>query len=248
MKHDKLFAPFLRRVALLPERGTPGFPFTTLPFLAGGNFALDFNAPITVLVGENGSGKSTLLEAIAAAAGFPALGGSQDHRPGPEGGRGDLASALRLSWLPKVSNGFFFRAESFFGLATYIDTVADLDNYGGRCMHAQSHGESFLALFGNRLGSTGRAIYILDEPEVALSPTRQLAFLRILRDWQTSRRVQAIIATHSPILMALPDASLLSLDGGAIHPVRLEETEHFRVTRAFLADPQRAIHELFHDA
>ncbi|CAA7621839.1 Predicted ATPase (fragment) [Magnetospirillum sp. LM-5] len=147
-----------------------------------------------------------------------------------------------------MSNGFFFRAESFFGLATYIDTVADLDNYGGRCMHAQSHGESFLALFGNRLGSTGRAIYILDEPEVALSPTRQLAFLRILRDWQTSRRVQAIIATHSPILMALPDASLLSLDGGAIHPVRLEETEHFRVTRAFLADPQRAIHELFHDA
>lgn len=248
MKSRSLSAPFLKRVALLPEQVDAAiFPFDTLPFLRGGALALDLSASITILVGENGSGKSTLVEAIAAAAGFPSLGGSQDHRPGEECGPSRLARALRLSWLPKVSNGFFFRAESFFNLAGYIDDVAELGNYGGRAMHRQSHGESFLALFQNRLGAGTRAVYLLDEPEVALSPTRQLAFLRILRQWQESCQVQAIIATHSPILMALPGAALLSLDGGAIHPVRLEETEHFRVTRAFLADPAKALRALFRD-
>lgn len=100
-------------------------------------------------------------------------------------------------------------------------------------------------MFRNRLDASSRAVYLLDEPEVALSPTRQLAFLRILREWQRSGRVQAVIATHSPILMALPGAALLSLDGGTIHPVRLDETEHYRVTRTFLNDPDRAMRELF---
>ena len=248
MKNRSLAAPFLKRITLVPEQVEGGvFPFDTLPFLRGGTFALEMSAPVTILVGENGSGKSTLVEAVAAAAGFPSLGGSQDHRLGQDRGPSRLAGALRLSWLPKVSNGFFFRAESFFHLAGYIDDVADLDNYGGRAMHRQSHGESFLALFQNRLGGGMRAVYLLDEPEVALSPTRQLAFLRILRQWQAGGRVQAIIATHSPILMALPGAALLSLDGGAVHPVRLDETEHYRVTRAFLADPAKALRELFRD-
>lgn len=246
MKNHRLLPPFLKRISLVPEKlERKRFPFDRLAFLAGDDFSLDLRAPVTILVGENGSGKSTLIEAIAKAAGFPALGGSQDHRPGSDGAENALAEALRLSWLPKISNGFFFRAESFFSLAGYIDDVAELGNYGGRQMHRQSHGESFLALFQNRLGSAGRALYLLDEPEVALSPTRQLAFLRILREWQRSGQVQAIIATHSPILMALPGADLLSLDGGAIHPVTPQETEHYRVTRAFLADPDRALRDLF---
>jgi len=248
MKNRSLSSPFLKRVSLIPEKADPTrFPFDRLPFLRTGHFCLDFDTAITIVVGENGSGKSTLVEAIAKAAGFPAIGGSQDHQPGFEGAENPLPQALRLSWLPKVSNGFFFRAESFFSLASYIDDVADLQNYGGRKMHRQSHGESFLALFQNRLSTSGRALYLLDEPEVALSPTRQLAFLRLLRDWQQSGQVQAIIATHSPILMALPDATLLSLDGGLLHPVRLEETEHYRVTRSFLADPAKALERLFKD-
>ncbi len=237
MARASLSAPFLKRITVLPEKADESsFPFNSLPFLRKGDFSLDLTAPVTILVGENGSGKSTLVEAIAAAAGFPALGGSQDHRPGSDGAENALARALRLSWLPKISNGFFFRAESFFGLASYIDEVADLGNYGGRHMHRQSHGESFLALFDNRLGANQRALYLMDEPEVALSPTRQLAFLRILRDWQRTGRVQAIIATHSPILMSLPGAALLSLDGGDIHPVTPEETEHYRVMRDVLSD------------
>lgn len=248
MAKANLPAPFLKRIAVLPEKADEGcFPFNTLPFLRQGEFSLDLSASITVLVGENGSGKSTLVEAIAAAAGFPALGGSQDHRPRTDRVENSLATALRLSWLPKISNGFFFRAESFFGLTSYIDEVADLGNYGGRHLHHQSHGESFLALFDNRLGANQRALYLMDEPEVALSPTRQLAFLRILHDWQRSGRVQAIIATHSPILMSLPGASLLSLDGGAIHPVTPDQTEHYRVMRHFLADPERALRDILSD-
>lgn len=248
MKSHRLNAPFLKRIFLQTDKvDRTAFPFNHLPFLRDDGFAIEFAKPVTILVGENGSGKSTLIEAIAAAAGFPSLGGSQDHRPSPDCGGNALASTLRLSWLPKISNGFFFRAESFFNLATYIDQVGDPANYGGRQIVQQSHGESFLALFQNRLGANVRAIYLLDEPEVALSPMRQLAFLRILRHWQRSGLVQAIIATHSPILMALPDAELLSLDGGIIHPVRLEETEHYRVTRGFLANPSKAFAELFED-
>lgn len=248
MKKPALTAPFLKRIGLLSEKAEPGvFPFTHLGFLKGREFSLEVTNPITILVGENGSGKSTLIEAIAAAAGFPALGGSHDHQYGSEPG-GALAGALRLSWLPKVSNGFFFRAESFFSLAGYLDEVASPDRHGGTALHKQSHGEAFLAMFRHRLDTGSRSLYLLDEPEVALSPTRQLAFLRILREWQQSGQVQAIIATHSPILMALPGAELLSLDGGAIHPVRLDETEHYRVTRSFLADPDKALRDLFDEA
>ncbi|MBI5162759.1 MAG: AAA family ATPase [Magnetospirillum sp.] len=248
MKSSRLTSPFLRSVSLVPEKVRAGtFPFGHPAFLDDQDFALGFGAPITILVGENGSGKSTLIEAIATAAGFPALGGSQDHRPGSEPAANALALAMRLSWLPKVSNGFFFRAESFFGLASYLDDVADLGNYGERALHRQSHGESFLALFRHRLETHQRALYLLDEPEVALSPMRQLAFLRILREWQRSGRVQAVIATHSPILMALPGAALLSLDGGSIQPVSLEDTEHYRVTRSFLANPEKVLRDLFDD-
>jgi predicted ATPase len=228
-----LTAPFLKRITLDPSKADrEAFPFDTLPYLFDG-FEWSFESAITVIVGENGSGKSTLIEAIAQGAGFSAQGGSQDHQTGLAETENALIKELRLSWLPKVSRGFFFRAESFFNYQTYIDRAYEESGGVPPGMHKRSHGEAFLQAFEDRLHARERAIYILDEPEVALSPQRQLAFLRILREWQVSGQVQAIIATHSPILMSLPDATLLSLDGGAIRPIALEDTEHYRVTKSF---------------
>jgi predicted ATPase len=249
LKSDALMlqAPFLKRIALDPSKtDRTAFPFETLKYL-GEHFELDFDSAVTVIVGENGSGKSTLIEAIAQAAGFSAQGGSRDHQTGVAETTNALTQALRLSWLPKVSRGFFFRAESFFNFQSYIDTAYAESGGAAPGMHKRSHGEAFLDAFEDRLHARQRAIYILDEPEVALSPQRQLAFLRILREWQVSGQVQAIIATHSPILMSLPDIALLSLDGGVIHPVMAAETEHVRVMRNFLANPAGVMNELFED-
>lgn len=242
-----LTAPFLKRITLDSAKAElRSFPFDTLPFLTNG-FEWSFESAVTVIVGENGSGKSTLIEAIAQAAGFSAQGGSQDHQTGQAETENALVRALRLSWLPKVGRGFFFRAESFFNFQSYIDTAYIESGRPAPGMHKRSHGEAFLQAFEERLHARDRAIYILDEPEVALSPQRQLAFLRILREWQLSGQVQAIIATHSPILMSLPDAALLSLDGGAIRPIALEETEHYRVTKSFLGNPTAFLADLFRD-
>lgn len=242
-----LTAPFLKRISLDPTKmDRELFPFDTLPFLAKG-FVWDFDSAVTMILGENGSGKSTLIEAVAQAAGFSAQGGSQDHLTGAAETENALVRALRLSWLPKVSRGFFFRAESFFNFQTYIDRAHIESGRPAPGMHKRSHGEAFLQAFEDRLHARQRAIYILDEPEVALSPQRQLAFLRILREWQRSGQVQAIIATHSPILMSLPDAALLSLDGGKIRPIALEDTEHYRITRSFLGNPTAFLADLFRD-
>ena len=171
-------APFLRRVVSLPEKfDRTRHPFDVRAFSQG--IDLSFRATVTFFVGENGSGKSTLLEALAECCGFGPEGGSRDHNREALAERSPLAQALRLSWLPKVSEGFFLRAESFYNFATYIDQVSDLRAYGGKPLHQQSHGESFLALFANRFE---QGIYILDEPEAALSPQRQLAFLKIIHD------------------------------------------------------------------
>jgi predicted ATPase len=242
-----LTAPFLKRISLDPAKiERKVFPFETVPFLTD-DFVLNFDRAITIIIGENGSGKSTLIEAIAQAAGFSAQGGSQQHQTGAAETVNALIRALRLSWLPKVNRGFFFRAESFFNFQSYIDRVYMESGWPPPGMHRRSHGEAFLQAFEERLHARDRAIYILDEPEVALSPRRQLAFLRILREWQLSGQVQAIIATHSSILMSLPDAALLSLDGGAIRPITLEETEHYRVTKSFLGNPTAFLADLFRD-
>lgn len=240
-------APFLKRLTMLPEKAERDrFPFDSLPFLQAGDFELELTTPITFLVGENGTGKSTLLEAIASLCGFPADGGSQDYLyETASDGAGALAAALRPSWLPRVSEGFFFRSESFFNVASYIDGTAKLDYYGDRRMHEQSHGESFLALFTHKLHEGRRAVYLMDEPETALSPMRQLSFLALLRDWEASGRVQAIVATHSPIILSYPGARLLSFDGDRIEETTVEETDHFRVTRAFLGNPARYLREIF---
>jgi predicted ATPase len=223
--------PFLRRIRLLdpPSRK---YPFS-LPIFSEG-LDLDLRTKVTLFVGENGSGKSTLLEGIAGACGFGAYGGSRDHSAETEAS--ELAGALRLSWLPKVTAGFFFRAESFFNFSAHIDELGDQDRYGGeRALLAQSHGESFLALFRNRFEE---GLFILDEPEAALSPQRQLALIRIISDLERSGRSQFLIATHSPILLMYPGAVVLSLDGNTPEEVRPEETEHVRLTRDFLLNTE----------
>jgi len=232
-----LTSPFLKRITLLPERMLPDlFPFSRLKWL-NEDFEISLTSPITILAGENGSGKSTLLEAIARLAGFPAYGGSRDHQLLSGVGSDPLAHALRASWLPKVTRGFFFRAESFFNLADYIDRDGNPDAWGGRNLHGQSHGESFLATFRHRLNSQERAFYILDEPEAALSPQRLRQFIRILDEWQTSSRTQAIIATHSPIIMGLPGADLRLINAEGIAPCRLRDVPHFRELQGYFDDP-----------
>jgi predicted ATPase len=237
----KASAPFLHQVASVSERvdGTK-YPFNIRAFSRG--IDLPFRSTVTFFVGENGSGKSTLLEAVAECCGFNPEGGSRDHHRAVMVDPSPLAQALRLSWRPKVTDGFFMRAESFYNFATYIQGVSDLRAYGGRSLHQQSHGESFLALFANRFH---QGIYILDEPEAALSPQRQLTFLKVIHDLATAGHAQFLIATHSPILLAYPGAVLFSLDGDAIQETDYRETQHFLITRDFLSSPERFFRHLF---
>jgi predicted ATPase len=217
------------------------YPFSIPAFSRG--IDLDLRASVTFFVGENGSGKSTLLEAIAERCGFNPEGGGRDHRFATREEESELAAALRLSWLPKVTDGFFLRAESFFNFASYLEEVgSNLHRYGGRSLHAQSHGESFLALFANRFE---KGVYILDEPEAALSPRRQLSLLKLIHDLETSGRAQFLISTHSPILMSYPRGVILSLDGEGIREVPFRETDHYRITREFLNEPERFLKHLF---
>ena len=225
------------------------YPFS-LPCLADDGFRIAFEAPLTVFSGENGSGKSTLLEAIADHLGLGRGGGSRDHRDVSGEMAGGLAKALRFSWLPKVTNGFFFRAETYFELVSYLEETAKewpvmRAIYGATPLDAQSHGEAFLALFENRLGNDRRAIYLFDEPEAALSPQRLARFVRLLRRAELSGNVQVIMATHSPVLMGYPGAQLLDLSGGHICERRLTQTEHFRTLQDFFVDPDLYYERIF---
>jgi predicted ATPase len=240
-------APFLRRIELVPERGAAGeFPFT-LPFLAGGDFHLDFTEAVTIVVGENGTGKSTLLEAVAALCGFNPLGGSRDNRFGdPEdqaGGR--LAKALRAIWTLKLGSGFFFRAETFYNFPRYIEdayrSAGEISPYGrDHELHRLSHGEMFLSFIGDRFGHGLRAIYVVDEPEAALSPVRQIEFLAHVDRGRRSGNVQYVIATHSPVIMAYLHAQLLLCDT-RVKPTRLSDIPHIRFYEELMQDPRRFV-------
>lgn len=239
---QKTNEPFLRSIRSRPELATSEkFPFNIPAFAQG--IDLTLKRKVTFLVGENGSGKSTLLEAVAVLCGFSLQGGTLDHGHAQTGEGSLLAESLRLAWLPKVSSGFFMRAESFFDFASYIDSVGDRSLYGGSApLLEQSHGESFLSLFQNRWRD---GLFILDEPEAALSPQRQLAFLRILYDLERTQRAQFLIATHSPMLLLYPGADVLHLSADGIKRIDPEETEHVRLTRDFLRDPQSYFRALF---
>jgi predicted ATPase len=209
---------------------------------------VDFSSQVCFLVGENGSGKSTLLEAIAVHTGFGKEGGSRNiaFNTTEESAAEQLASALRLSWRKKLLKGYFLRAESFFNVATYLDdnVPSALAGYGGKSLHKQSHGESFLALLKNRFSQGG--FYLLDEPEAALSPQRQLSFLVILNDLvQRNAETQFIVITHSPIIMAYPDAQIFSFDNGRVSEIEYVDTEAYRITKGFLDNPNRFIRHLF---
>ncbi|MEK4361452.1 AAA family ATPase [Paenibacillus sp. FSL M8-0212] len=205
---------------------------------------LELTNNITFFVGENGSGKSTLLEGIAHQCGFNTAGGGRNNTYETHASESSLGNYLRLAWLPKITNGFFMRSESFYQFASHVDEMPEsLQYYGGRSLHEQSHGESFLNLFVNRFSSKG--IYLLDEPEAALSPARQLSLLRILHD--LSGTSQFIIATHSPILLGYPGAEILSFDDSHIQEVAYEDTDHYQITRSFLENRDRMLNELFKD-
>ncbi len=204
---------------------------------------LELHPKVPFFVGENGSGKSTLLEALAVSMGFNAEGGSKNFNFGTRVSHSVLHEFLRVAkGVKRPRDGWFLRAESFFNVATEIEKLDEapgfappvIDSYGGRSLHEQSHGESFLKLLTERFG--GRSLFILDEPEAALSPQRQLEALARLHTL-VRQDSQFVIATHSPIFMAYPDAWVYRFGADGIHRVGYEDTEHFRVLREFIANP-----------
>jgi len=203
---------------------------------------LELHPAVTFFVGENGSGKSTLLEAIAVSFGFNAEGGSKNFRFGTRESHSELYKFLRIAkGVPRPTDGFFLRAESFYNVATMVEDLGVGASYGDRSLHEQSHGESFIALMVNRFH--GEGLYLLDEPEAALSPSRQLSVITRIHDL-VQQRSQFIIATHSPIIMAYPDAHIYSFSTSGIERIPYKDTEHFRITRDFLANPQRMLRHL----
>lgn len=209
---------------------------------------LEFEKNITFFAGENGTGKSTLMEAIAVASGFNPEGGTADYRFRTFDEASDLAEALQVvRGHRRAVRGYFFRAESFFNVATKAEDYRDgtikevfYARYGGKSLHEQSHGESFLSYFQS---FSEPGLYIMDEPEAALSPQRQLAlFIQIAK--MAEQGSQFVIATHSPILLAVPGAEIYSFEGEGLTPCNYEETESYRLTELFINEKERMIKEL----
>lgn len=214
---------------------------------------MNFSSRITVFTGENGVGKSTLVEALAVAMGFNPEGGTINFRFSTEDSHSELHQHLTvLKGVRRAATGFFLRAESFYNVATSIDRMDEdplgggslIHSYGGVSLHRQSHGESFLSLVMHRFGENG--LYILDEPEAALSPAGQLRLICHISDL-VKRGSQFILSTHSPFLIAIPDAEVYEISGDGIHPVPFRETGHFRIASRFMKDPEGMIRRMLEE-
>jgi predicted ATPase len=232
----------LRHVELLRDTvpDWAAYPFS-IPAIASLH-RLELHPAVTFLVGDNGSGKSTLLEAIAIKAGFNPEGGSKNFRTSQRPSESALHAHLRVArGAYREKSGFFLRAETMFNVSTEAEEYRE---YGWEDLHDKSHGEAFLWVAVNRFRARG--LYLLDEPEAALSPQRQLAFLARMHQLVRAGS-QFVVSTHSPILMAYPDARILRLDRSGIEEVRYEDTEHYAVTKSFLMDPARRLRELLQD-
>jgi predicted ATPase len=237
-------APFIthitrNRSVFLDQADFPG----NLPFVQ--DIQLEFRDPVTFLVGENGSGKSTLLEAIAVLAGLPISGGGTNEVGAFHGLHEEsrLADALRLGFKRRPRDGYFFRAELQAHFASLLDARrSDPDfngnpyaRYGGLPLHGMSHGEAFLSVMSNRFAG---GLFLLDEPETALSPQRQLTLLALMYDLARAGNTQFLVATHSPILLTYPAARIVSFDDAALPTVSLMDTQHYQITNGILCNPE----------
>ena len=247
---DSPMSQYIRSVEIVKPKSKQkdSYPFT-LDSVRGFN-SLELHPNVTFLVGENGCGKSTLLEAIAVAYGFNAEGGSKNFNFATKETHSILYEYIKLiKGVKKAYDSFFLRAESFYNASTYIDELDDPalpplhESYGGESLHNQSHGESFMSLVANRF--RGKGLYILDEPEAALSPNKQLALVSLIHDL-VKKDSQFIIATHSPIIMSYPNAVIYQVDNNC-QKTDYMDTEHFQITKDFLSDPKRMLNILLED-
>ena len=238
----ELINTYLRSIKLLRDKidSFNQYPFS-LPIFRELDY-LEFHPQVTFIVGENGTGKSTLLEAIAVAWGFNPEGGTRNFNFSTRKSHSELYEFIRLiRGARKPRDSFFFRAESFYNLATEIDELKVSDFYGGKSLHEQSHGEAFFATFMNKF--KGNGLYILDEPEAALSPMRQMAMISRIHDL-ANQQSQFIIATHSPIIMGYPGAMILQISNKGIDVVEYEKTEHYIIMKAFINNHKKMLEVL----
>jgi predicted ATPase len=238
----ELLNTYLRSIKLLRDKIDC---FNEYPFCLSVFHRLDileFHPQVTFIVGENGTGKSTLLEAIAIAWGFNPEGGTRNFNFSTRNSHSELHEYIRLiRGARKPRDSFFFRAESFYNLSTQVDELNVSDFYGGKSLHEQSHGEAFFATFMNKF--KGNGLYILDEPEAALSPMRQLAMISRIHDL-VNQQSQFIIATHSPVIMGYPGAMILEISSKGIEVVEYEKTEHYIIMKEFINNRKKMLEVL----